>query len=150
MLGHVFARLRGLFFRTADNTVPSTSNVGPACPAPTTPTGSLCSAETTSHLPLPSRQRAKSAAKAKPVAAPLTAQEPLPAFDKVHVPTLTEYLSGVSGKPKAAAPRTRQPAKPALKQKPKAAKQASSGKKATRAKASAPTRTASRSGASGT
>ena len=98
----------------------------------------------------PTRQRAKPAPKAKPVAAQPTPLEPLPASGKAPVPTLTEYLSGGSGKPKAAAPPTRQRAKPAQKPKSKPAKRATSAKKTTSGKASARTRTARPSGASGT
>jgi hypothetical protein len=88
--------------------------------------------------------------KAKQEAAQSIPLEPSPAADKVHVPTLTEYLSGVSGKPKPTARPTRQPAKPAAKPKSKPAKRATSAKKTTRVKVSAPTRTVKQSGASGT
>ena len=96
------------------------------------------------------RQPAKSAQKASRAAVQPTPLEPSPAPDKVHVPTLTEYLSGGSGKPKVAAPRTRQPAKPAAKLERKPVKRATSAKNRTSGKASARTRTASPSGASGT
>ena len=95
-------------------------------------------------------QPAKPVRKAKQVVAQSTPLGLLPAADKALAPTPTGNQSGDLGKPKATAPRTRQPAKPAAKPKQKPAKRASSGKKTTRAKASAPTPTAKRSGASGT
>lgn len=197
MLGAVFARLLGRLRQMVGNTASPTPIAGPVCPGPTTPTGSLCSVETTcpqcqlASLPAsqsseaapptsaepssgsetqpaptakkskvagtkratPARQTrraASRAAKAKRVAAQSTPLELSSASDKAPAPTPTDSQSGESGSSKAPAPRTRQPAKSAAKPKPKAAKRASSVKKTTHAKASAPTRTAKPSGANGT
>jgi hypothetical protein len=96
------------------------------------------------------RQPVSQAPKAKREPALQTPRARSQAPVKAPAPTPTDSPSGENGKHKADAPRTRQPAKPAAKPKQKPAKRASSGKKTTRAKASAPTRTAKRSGASGT
>jgi hypothetical protein len=96
------------------------------------------------------RRVASRAARAKRVAAQSTPLEPLSVSGKAPAQTPTDSQSGVSGKPKAVVPRTHQPAKSAAKPKQKPAKQGSSGKKTSRAKASAPTRMVKRSGASGT
>jgi hypothetical protein len=145
MLGPVFARLLGRLRQMVGSSAQPTLTVGPVCPVLTTPTGSPCSAATMCH-------------QCQPASHP-----PLPSSEAVQ-PTSVEANSGsetppvrqakkskaVGTKQATPAPRTRQPAKSAAKPKPKAVNQASSGKKTTRAKASAQTRTVKRSGASGT
>jgi hypothetical protein len=133
-------------------TVTPTSSAGLARPEPTPSLGSkptvpAMSLQPQSNLP---RQPVKPAPRVSKVPALPIPQGLLPESDKAPALTPTDSPSGASGKPKAIAPRTRQPAKPAAKAKPKAAKPGSSGKKTTRAKASAPTRTAKRSGVNGT
>jgi hypothetical protein len=96
------------------------------------------------------RQPAKPAPKAKrePALPTPRARSQAPAKAPALTPTVNQ--SGDNGKPKATAPRTRPPAKPAQKPKQKVAKADTSGKKTTRAKASAPTRMVRPSGAAGT
>ena len=133
-------------------TATPTPTAGPVHPEPMPSLGSKPTALGTPHQPQSSRPRlpAKPVPKVSRIVALPIPLGLLSASAKAPAPTPTDSQSGESGKPKATAPRTRQPAKPAAKAKPKAAKPGSSGKKTTRAKASAPTRTAKRSGVSGT
>jgi hypothetical protein len=95
------------------------------------------------------RQPAKLPAKAKQDRAQPTKAVLLSAPEQVAAQTRTAVQSGAPGKHKITVPKTRQPAKPALTKKPKAAVLTSQVKKATSNKIAAQTRTVRSSKASG-
>lgn len=98
---------------------------------------------------LPILQPAKLPAKAKQDRAKPTKAVLLSAPEQVAVQTHTAAQSGAPGRHKITVPKTRQPAKPALTKKPKAAVLTSQVKKTTSNKIAAPTRTVRSSKASG-
>jgi hypothetical protein len=97
-----------------------------------------------------SRPAAHSPAKKSPKPKSLAAQKTKAVASRKQTPKAAKPISGKDGS-QAATPAllTRQPAKPALTKKPKAAVLTSQGKKATSSKTAAQTRTARRSKASG-
>ena len=95
------------------------------------------------------RQPVKPAAKAKPARAPSIKAALLSQQEQAPAPIRTELQSGDLGQPKVTVRKTRQPAKPVLTKKPKAAVLTSQVKKATPSKTAARTRTARPSKASG-
>jgi hypothetical protein len=145
MLWLVIARLRQWLHQMVGTTASPTQSVGPVCPEHTTPTGKPCSVGTMCPLHQPASQVASQSSEAvQPTSAELNSGS------ETQPVSATKKSKAAGTKSATPAPRTRQPAKSAAKPKQKPAKQGSSGKKTTPAKASAQTRTVKRSGASGT
>jgi hypothetical protein len=115
---------------------------------PAQPTNGKAGLQAVTPVP-PIHQPAKLPAKAKQDRAKPTKAVLLSAPEQVAVQTHTAAQSGAPGKHKITVPKTRQPAKPALTKKPKAAALTSQVKKATSNKIAAPTRTVRSSKASG-
>jgi hypothetical protein len=145
MLWLVFARLRGWLTPKGRAIVSPTQSVGPVCQEHTTPTGKPCSVGTMCPLHRPANQAALQSSEA----VQLTSVDQNSGSETQPV-SATNQSKAVGTKRQTPVCQTRQPAKSAAKPKQKPAKQGSSGKKTTPAKASAQTRTVKRSGASGT
>jgi hypothetical protein len=145
MLGLVFARLRGWLTPKAKATVSPTPTVGPVCPEHTAQAGKPCSVGTMCPLHQPASQAASQSSEA--VQPTLVEQN---SGSETPPVSATNKSKAVGTKRQTPVRQTRQPAKSAAKPKQKPAKQGSSVKKTTPAKASAQTRTVKRSGASGT
>ena len=145
MLGLAIARLRGWLTRKGKTTVSPTLTAGPVCPEHTQPRGKPCSAGTTCHQCKPASHPASTSSdSARPTSVATSC-------GSETQPVQQGKKSKAAGTKQAIpAHQTRQPASSAAKPKQKAAKRGTSGKKTTRAKASVPTRTASRSGHNGT
>lgn len=145
MLGLVIARLRGWLTPKGKTIASPTLTAGPVCQEHTQVGGKPCSAGTMCHQCQPASHQVS------PNNEPVQPTSVEANFGSETLPVSVANQSKVVGTKQATpAPRTRQPAKSVAKPKQKAVKQASSGKKTTRAKASVQTRTVKRSGASGT
>jgi hypothetical protein len=145
MLWLAFARLRQWLHQMVGTTASPTQSVGPVCPEHTTPTGKPCSVGTMCPLHQPASQAASQSSEAvQPTLAELNSGS------ETQPVSATNQSKAVGTKRQTPVRQTRPPAKSAAKPKQKPAKQGSSGKKTTPAKASAQTRTVKRSGASGT
>ena len=145
MLGLAIARLRGWLTPKGKTIASPTLTAGPVCQGHTHNPGKPCSVGTMCHQCQPvSPQVSQSNEPVQPTSVEANS-------GSETLPVRQAKKSKVAGTKQATpAPRTRQPAKSVAKPKQKAVKQASSGKKTTRAKASVQTRTVKRSGASGT
>jgi hypothetical protein len=145
MLGLAFARLRGWLMPKDRATASPMPTVGPVCPEHTAQAGKPCSVGTMCPLHRPANQAALQNSEAvRPTSAEQNSGSETPPV------SATNKCKAVGTKHQTPVRQTRQPAKSAAKPKQKPAKQGSSGKKTTPAKASAQTRTVKRSGASGT